>query len=82
MTRKKSLFIILKENINQKVRFGENNHVNIINKGSITLKENIDNIMHMHNTLYVLEFKHNILNIIQLCIKKTTCSFPRKRVVP
>lgn len=51
--RKKNLFLKLEDNISKQVKFGDNNHVSIIENGSFTFKENTGKIIQMHYTLYV-----------------------------
>jgi len=66
----KSLITQLEENVSDKVRFSDNNQVDIFKKGSIDFKEKYDKILHMHDTLYVPILKHNILSIGKMCLKE------------
>lgn len=78
MNTNKNLFIYLEDTAFRKVWFGDNNQVDIVGKGSINFKANFGKIMHLHDTLYVLEMNHIILIIGQICLKDYMLVFWKK----
>lgn len=69
MNGNRILFTQLEENAFDQVQFGGNNQVDIIDKGTIAFKVKFSKTMQMHDTLYVPGLKHNLLSIVQMCLK-------------
>jgi len=81
MNKNKNLFLQLEDNIFIKFWFGDNNQIYIAGKGYITFKAKNGKIMYMHNTLYVMGLKHNILRIGQMFFNKYMLVFKKRSCI-
>ena len=78
MTGNRNLFVNLDDSVKGQVKFGDDNQVQIMGKGTLAIKTKKGSIMYMHDTLFVPGLKHNLLSIGQLNSKNYKTIFEGK----